>query len=117
MEEVELLSDRIGIIDHGELIAEGSLKELKQGQGLQETLHLQFTNPKHSIQAKKLLEGKYTLIEKDEELFISSQKVNKDLSGILQVFDHHQIEINSIEIQKVNLEMIFLKLTGKKLRD
>jgi len=117
MEEVELLSDRIGIIDHGELIAEGSLEELKEKQQLEETLHLQFNHAEHCSQAKALLEPKFKIHEKDHELFISSQKVNKDLSGILQVFDKNQIELNSIEIHKVNLEMIFLKLTGKNLRD
>ena len=117
MEEVELLSDRIGIIDHGELIVEGRLDELKQRQNLEETLHLQFINPKQSKHAKKLLESKYKLIEKEQELFISGQSVNKELSSILQVFDRHEIEINSIEIQKVNLEMIFLNLTGKTLRE
>lgn len=117
MEEVELLSDRIGIIDHGELIAEGSLEELKEQQNLEETLHLQFINEDHCSRARHLLDNKFNFFEKKDELFISSQNVNKDLTGLLQIFDKNQIELNSIEIQKVNLEMIFLKLTGKKLRD
>lgn len=117
MEEVEILSDRIGIIDHGELIAEGSLEELKEKQQLEETLHLQFINTDHFKHAKTLLRNNYKFFEKENELFISSQKANKDLSVLLQIFDKNQIELSSIEIQKVNLEMIFLKLTGKNLRD
>lgn len=117
MEEVELISDRIGIIDHGELIAEGSLEELKEQQNLEETLHLQFINKEHCSRARLLLDNKFNLFEKKHELFISSQNVNKDLTHLLQIFDKNQIELNTIEIQKVNLEMIFLKLTGKKLRD
>lgn len=117
MEEVELISDRIGIIDHGELIAEGSLEELKEQQNLEETLHLQFINRDHCSRARLLLDNKFNFFEKKHELFISSQNVNKDLTHLLQIFDKNQIELNTIEIQKVNLEMIFLKLTGKKLRD
>lgn len=117
MEEVELLSDRIGIIDHGELIAEGSLEELKEKQQLEETLHLQFVSNHHFDLAKTILQSNYKFFEKQNELFISSQKANKDLSILLQIFDKNQIELSSIEIQKVNLEMIFLKLTGKNLRD
>jgi len=117
MEEVERLSDRIGIIDHGQLIAEGSLKELQDKLNMEETLDIKTEKPIDEDIFKTILAQFPSAIQKDHQLLISSKNPNHDLSWLFKNFEKQKIQIDSIEIQKVNLEMIFLKLTGKKLRD
>lgn len=119
MEEVERLSDKIGIIDHGKLIAEGSLSELKQHVNMHETLVISFDHEdQQSLTAlDKLLPASSSYYFKDQVLYFSSHNATHDLMELLQIFDKNKIKVNTIEVRKVNLEMIFLELTGKKLRD
>lgn len=117
MEEVERLSDRIGIIDHGQLVAEGNQKELKEQLKMDETLVISFENKIDEV----LLANSITLSNsyhfQNQQLLVSSKNANEDLVHLLQSFAKNEIKVSQIEVQKVNLEMIFLKLTGNKLRD
>jgi len=117
MEEVERLSDRIGIIDHGQLIAEGNLQELKEKLNLEETLVVQTEKPIDEETFKTISTHFPNAINEYHQILVSSKNSNQDLAWLFKIFDRQDIHVSSIEIQKVNLEMIFLKLTGKKLRD
>ncbi len=117
MEEVERLSDRIGIIDHGQLIAEGSLNELKEQVQMEETLIIKPESQIDTNTFESLLSDFPTAIHQENQILVSSKNSNADLAKLFKAIDKLQIHISSIEIQKVNLEMVFLKLTGKKLRD
>lgn len=117
MEEVERLSDRIGIIDHGQLIAEGSQNELKEDLKMDETLVISFEKKVDEALLSNSISLSNSFYFRNQQLFVSSKNANKDLVHLLQSFSQNEIKISQIEIQKVNLEMIFLKLTGNKLRD
>jgi len=120
MEEVERLSDRIGIIDHGRLIAEGTLSDLQQELSLHETFKISIARQEESSlpKAAELLDQKkikYKIIK--EQLYIPTKESSGELMDLLQLFDHHHIKVSSVEVKKVNLEMMFLELTGKTLRE
>ncbi len=117
MEEVERLSDKIGIIDHGQLIAEGSLNELKNNLNLTETLVFTLNQSPDERFLNILKDQNMSFISDNNRLLITSEQINSQLVNMVQLFDKQEIKISSIEIQKVNLEMIFLKLTGNKLRE
>lgn len=117
MEEVERLSDRIGIIDHGQLIAEGSQKELKEHLKMDETIVISFEKKINEAMLSKSISLSNSYYFQNQQLFVSSKNANEDLVHLLQSFGQNKIKVSQIEIQKVNLEMIFLKLTGNKLRD
>ena len=120
MEEVERLSDRIGIIDHGKLIAEGDMSELQQGLSLNETLKISIVEENDSSldRASQLLsKNKIDHNLREKQLFIPTKEATHDLVRVLDLFDKQDVKIESIEVRKVNLEMIFLELTGKTLRE
>jgi len=116
MEEAERLCDRIGIIDNGEIIAQGTLDELKTSGSMKETIVISFTN---------LTDELYTAIAKewkdiqhfDDTIHFYSMNIQGDLSKIILKCNEVGLDILHIDIQKVNLETIFLSLTGKQLRD
>jgi ABC-2 type transport system ATP-binding protein len=116
MEEAERLCDRIGIIDNGEIIAQGTLNELKTSGSMKETVVVSFTN---------LSDERYTAIVNDwidlrrfnETIHFYSMNIQGDLSKIILKCNEVGLEIRQINIQKINLETIFLSLTGKQLRD
>jgi ABC-2 type transport system ATP-binding protein len=117
MEEAERLCDRIGIIDEGKIIAEGSLKELKESSKIKEEIHLTFNNPdkKELNNLVDFYDGQ--LLLKADQLTLSTNKVNEDLPQLIQKCTDSGIHIAHVDIRSVSLESIFLELTGKSLRN
>lgn len=115
MEEVERLCDRIAIIDSGKIVAQGTQKELQELVQTKENIQLEF-DLLSKDQVTKLSELlPYNMIQKENQLIIESSI--KELSNIIAASNQLRLSINDIQLQKVNLETIFLSLTGKQLRD
>ncbi|WP_059173936.1 ABC transporter ATP-binding protein [Bacillus sp. FJAT-27445] len=117
MEEVEFLCERIGIMDHGKLIASGTIAELRETigdrsrmvfsitGGLQDTGFLAGIMPEEDIQ---FTGGQLTVFHKEPQTV---------LSGLVQRITETGAQIGGVEIIEPNLESVFLHLTGRSLRD
>lgn len=116
MEEAERLCNRIGIIDNGEIIAEGSLDELKKNTAVEEIIQISFSELTEA-QAIELSAFWPKLKISDHIVSFYSSDIKTDLSKIILHCNRSGLEILNIEILKTNLETIFLNLTGKQLRD
>jgi len=116
MEEAERLCDRIGIIDDGEIIAEGTLDELRTSGSMKETVVISFTNlPDERF---NMIANNWKDLQRFEDtIHFYSMNIQGDLSKIILKCNEVGLDILSIDIRKINLETIFLSLTGKKLRD
>jgi len=116
MEEAERFCDRIAIIDNGQIIAQGSLNELKNSVAIKETIVITFSNLTDEL--LKQISAKNNDVKRVEDsLQFFSLNAKNDLSKIILECNEIGLEILQIDIQKVNLETIFLNLTGKQLRD
>jgi len=120
MEEAEELSHRVGIIDQGKMIAIGTQKELTQLVGENETLRL---HTGENVDLQPLLAA---LQELPEVIHVSTSEnmvvlivpeADDALPPALIKADRLGYKIRSVDIQEPNLEAVFLKLTGKALRD
>lgn len=116
MEEAERFCDRIGIIDKGEIVAQGTLDELKSLSKIQESIVVTFANLSDLLFEKISAAWKGAVRTENSIRFFSSD-LKKDLSIIILKCNEISLSITHIDIQKVNLETIFLSLTGKQLRD
>lgn len=116
MEEAERFCDRIGIIDNGQIVAQGTLEELKKSSTMKETIVISFTNLTDELFGKMASDWK-DLKQVDNAIHFYSSNVKSDLSKIIIKCSEIGLDILHINIQKVNLETIFLSLTGKQLRD
>jgi len=116
MEEAERFCDRIGIIDNGQIIAQGTLDELRKSSAMKETIVVTFNNLTDELY-NKMAGGWSDLQRADTAIRFFSSSVNSDLSKIILTCGSAGLDIHQIEIQKINLETIFLNLTGKQLRD
>ena len=76
-------------------------------------LKFDFLSEDQVVKLRELLS--YPMIQKEKTLIIES--TIKELSGIIAACNQLGLTINDIQLQKVNLETIFLSLTGKQLRD
>jgi len=120
MEEAQELSDRVGIIDHGELIALGTQKELTQQVGQAETLILHIGESDDPQALANSLKGLKDVLEAnvtDHEVSIVTPDAEDILAPVVSQANERGIKIHSIDIREPNLEAVFLHLTGHALRD
>lgn len=120
MEEAQELSNRVGIIDHGKLIAVGTQEELTKQVGENDSIHI-LTDPMDDLStiAAKLqgFDG-ITRVKVDESgLHLITSNAETNLAPIIQEVSQAGARIKSIEIIEPNLETVFLHLTGRALRD
>lgn len=120
MEEAEELSDRVGIIDHGELIAIGTQKELTKQVGETETLVLHISEneePQALVTAFKGIKDVLEANVVDHEVSVIAHSAKDVLAPVVTKANERRIKIHSIDIREPNLEAVFLHLTGRALRD
>ncbi|MGV3025390.1 ABC transporter ATP-binding protein [Clostridium thermobutyricum] len=118
MEEVELICNKIAIIDKGKVIAEGTKEELKNIVSDTNKLVISVNYiDKLNLNNLKSIRGVRLVEIVDGKLEITSSKEINNLNEILMELSKEDIEILGIEQKEINLETIFLALTGRKLRD
>jgi ABC-2 type transport system ATP-binding protein len=119
IEEVEYICDRIGIIDRGRLLALGSKQELIKAIGDEKNIRIKVQNMNQgTIDLVKKINGIIDVTERNEGWFnIGVHSAEATISNILSVLENNNISIDGMEIKDINLESVFLNLTGKELRD
>jgi len=120
MEEAEELSDRVGIIDHGRLIALGTQKELTRVVGEQESLKLYPAEGYDSAALAQLFQdapGVLAASRLNGEVILTVSEAEVALPGVIALANQADVRIRSIDIEEPNLEAVFLHLTGRALRD
>ncbi len=120
MEEAEELSNRVGIIDHGELIAIGTQKELTKQVGESETLILHIgenEDPEALVTSFKGIKGVLEANAIDHEISVVTPSAADVMAPVVTKANERGIKIHSIDIREPNLEAVFLHLTGRALRD
>ena len=120
MEEAEELSDRVGIMDHGKLIALGTQAELTKVVGQQETLRLHLGEGHLAEDYLGLfgdIHGVLSATALNGEMALSVTQAEEALPGVISKANAAALPIRSIDIEEPNLEAVFLHLTGRALRD
>ncbi|MCI0574928.1 MAG: ABC transporter ATP-binding protein [Chloroflexi bacterium] len=121
MEEAQELSDRIGIIDHGELIAIGTLDELTKTLGQYDTIRLDLDD---NLLEKDALVASLSAIStidriysEDGHIVLQARNANEVLPHVFRQLSAAGGNVRQLKIQEPNLEAVFLHLTGRALRD
>jgi len=119
MDEAEKLCDRVSIIDHGEIVAEGTPIELKRKiQG--DSILLGFDKPESLEKGKAALDGESVgrgSAIKDGKLHLYVEHGEQALYSIVRTLDTHGITVTEIEFARPSLDDVFLMKTGRSLRD
>lgn len=118
MEEAERLCDRIGIIDDGKIVAEGTQRELVEKLGGHDKLHVGITG--HGLPAANataMLDCVVRVSLGDTSMELIVRDARSSIAEIVNTIVETGAEITGIEIEEPNLEAVFLHLTGKALRD
>ena len=116
MEEAEKLCDELAIIDHGKIIASGTLNELRAEFGGNDIIQLSGSFDTARVeQVVAELDGEVLSLETDV-LMMTIKDGARNLPAILQGISSTGADINDTRLSEPNLESLFLKLTGKDLR-
>jgi ABC-2 type transport system ATP-binding protein len=116
MEEVQALCDRVAIMDLGKIIAYDRVRNLVQT--VEGNITIGISKEHKKVQKKiEILPGVEEIRKMDDKINIVAKDQSRVLPKILNIIDHLDTEITSLEILEPNLESVFLRLTGKRLRD
>jgi lipooligosaccharide transport system ATP-binding protein len=111
MDEAEILCDRIIIVDHGKIIEDGTPKELIKKHIGEDVLELDYDEALIPMLKQTFSDARIETIG-GERMQVFTSKPYSVFEGFL-----HEHKIPNVTIRKANLEDVFLKLTGRGLRE
>lgn len=118
MEEVEEISTRIIIIDHGEMIAMGTKEELKAKLEDEKIYNVEVENLGDLNKDEFFkVEGVKKVEVSDSSVEITTLKGVENLDKLITLLMNRNVKINNITSVVASLETVFLNLTGRTLRD
>jgi ABC-2 type transport system ATP-binding protein len=118
MEEAERLCDRVGIIDGGEIRAEGTRRELVAMMGGQDHVRLAVIgNVEAAAAAVSSVDGVTGADARDGDLDIVVADAHRVLPRLLDAVAAAGASVRGVELESPDLEAVFLHLTGRALRD
>ena len=118
MEEVELLCDRIIILDKGKIIAQGTTEELKDLAKIEEKITVEVENiTDEAIEKIKEFKTVEEATLNKNILLITYKKGNNNLRKLIDFLEENKVTYNKIFSERPTLNDVFLELTGKELRD
>jgi len=118
MEEVETICERVGIIDHGKIMAIGTIDELKKLVGSEEAINIQVENVnEETIDQLGAIELVDRINRSDGQIQVLSKDSEQILAKVISILNQAGAHVTAVEVMEPNLESVFLHLTGKSLRD
>lgn len=118
MEEVEQICDRIIILDKGEIIAQGSVNELKQLSDIEEKVTLQGAQlPSALLESLAKNPQVQSVHQQNRSVEIVYRHGQKNVSALIGELVASNVGYESIYSERPTLNDVFLQLTGKELRD
>jgi ABC-2 type transport system ATP-binding protein len=116
MEEAQRLCDRIAIMDYGQIIALASPQRLIESN-IKESA-IQFKMKEYpSDQVLASLPDVCKVIREGDDIIVYTNNIPSAISGLLGLASQLSTELSELSVRQASLEDVFLKLTGKRIRD
>ena len=117
MEEVEILCDRIIILDKGKIIAEGTSDELKNISNILEKITIELNSNNNIMELISKQKNVKNVVQNHNVVVITYSKGKNNLGELIELLKNNKIKYNKIFSERPTLNDVFLELTGKGLRD
>ncbi len=113
LDEADHLADRIAVIDHGRVVAEGTSRELKAAVG-KATLHLQLADDKDTAEAIRITETVLNVrASPPEPTLVTAPMGDPDrVTDLLVALRQAKIHLANVSMEEPTLDEVFLALTG-----
>ncbi len=118
MEEADYLCDRVAIVDHGRIVALDTPGNLKDALG-GDVLSLEVTESDSSALEEELraMDWVRGVDRRDGFLELKVSNADKHLPEVFTAAEKRRVTINSVQLRKPSLEDVYLKYTGKTIRE
>lgn len=118
MEEVEIICNRVIILDKGRIIASGTSDELKELAKIEEKVTVEVNKLESNIIEEIRNFKNVEKVNYDNNILVITYKKGKNnFSELIDYLKKESIEYNKIYSERPTLNDVFLELTGKELRD
>ena len=117
LEEAENLCHRMGVIDHGKLLAEGSLDSLRDTVASQSVFILEGQFSDEAPGKWPGFEKHFRLVRKEDSHCIIASVIDRDPGESLREILQFPVLVSNVTYKKPSLNDVFLHLTGRELRE
>ncbi len=117
LEEAETLCHRIGIIDHGKLLTEGTLAELQHRLGGERLFALEGKFEQASPDQWPGFRERFRVIQKSDQQLVVSALDQRHPSECLRELLELPVRVDNVTLKRPSLNDVFLQLTGRALRE
>jgi ABC-2 type transport system ATP-binding protein len=114
LEEADVLADRVGIIDHGHIVAEGTPAELKATVG-RPTVEAVPADPAERDRAATILARFGEPCTSEDGVAVRLSTGEADLAEIVRALDAEQLKVEHLQLHQPSLDDVFLAKTGRSL--
>jgi ABC-2 type transport system ATP-binding protein len=116
MEEAERLCERVAIIDHGEIIATDRPDGLVNQHFNEEAIEFQLDQPLGD-EVLRQLAGATSVVTENGKVTVYSGSVPATISALMEMAKQRDMKLTDLYVRRATLEDVFLKLTGRRIRD
>ena len=114
LEEADVLADRVGIIDHGHIVAEGTPAALKAEVG-RPTVEAVPADPAERERAAAILGRFGDLVQSPNGVAVRLRSGATDLAGVVRALDAEHLQVSQLQLHQPSLDDVFLAKTGRSL--
>ncbi len=118
MDEAERLCDRLAIVDHGQIIAEGTPADLIERLGGHHVVEFALSGNGHFDNATwQSLPSVDSVRNEDGVICLNVREPHRTIPALLERVDQHSAQLERLNTRQASLEDVFVNLTGRHLRD
>jgi ABC-2 type transport system ATP-binding protein len=117
MDEAERLCDRLAIVDHGEVIAEGTPSSLIDRLGAHQVIEFATSTDGQDPHVWKALPGVESVLNDDDLICLTVREPHLTIPALLDAVEKHGSKLMRLTTRQASLEDVFVRLTGRHLRE
>jgi ABC-2 type transport system ATP-binding protein len=117
MEEAQRLCDRVAVIDRGHIIALDTPEDLIDAHFKESAIEFELNGGTIDLQLLKGLTGVKDVRQNGKGVTLYSEAVPKTLAELTDLGESHHLALDDLHVRRATLEDVFLKLTGRRIRE
>jgi len=117
MDEAHVLCDRVGIMDHGSLIALGTPRELVASIGAEHVIEFNVDGAVPEETVLRALPGVRDVRARGDAVALATSELHSTVPALLRYLGDRHLALSLLSTHSATLEDVFVSLTGRQLRD